>query len=399
MTHTAVEGTQPKALLEAPQAGKKAPPAPMIVRVARAYGVSPFRQMRETLVLRFGANKLRPKDYYDFGLYDPSISMAQKREYVGVSGNAALNARLSPPDLIPTGAFVGNKVLYTALLHQMGLGTTQTQAIVSTRASFGTLTVLQDACALAEFLREEAAYPLFGKPRHGSLSAGSVRLDAIEGDILRLGNGKAVKLAAFCAEVMEKYPGGFLLQTALTPHPDMAQVTGEAMGCVRVVTVNDTGTPRSAYAVWKIPSPDAMSDNFWQTGAMLAALDLKTGAVTACRVGAGMDTLEITAHPVTGAQIVGTTLPHWEATKTLAAQAHALFPEFGVCGFDIAICADGPKVIECNDNPFHMLYQLATRRGIHNEELAPLWNAVAQRQAEKLARQKPGKQKKTGQDG
>ncbi len=56
----------------------------------------------------------------------------------------------------------------------------------------------------------------------------------------------------------------------------------------------------------------------------------------------------------------------------MAREAHALFPEFGVIGWDVAFTDAGPLLIECNDNPFHSLYQMAYRRGIWNDEFRPV---------------------------
>lgn len=385
MTDATVGQNTGGALLKAPGGGA-GPQTPVIVEVAKRFRVSPLRQFRETLALRVGPQKLRAKDYYDFGLYDPELPMAEKKTYVGLTGNAALNARLSPPALIPTGAFVGNKVLYTALLAQLGLATTETQAVASTHRTMGKIRMLRDASAVADFLAYDAVYPVFGKPHHGSLSAGSVRLEGCAGGELTLGNGKTLRLEEFAAEVMRDYPGGFLFQTALLPHPEMAEVTGQAVGCVRIVTVMDGETPRPLYALWKIPSPTAMSDNFWQAGSMLAEIDLETGTIKACRRGTGPRSEWIEKHPVSGARITGRKLPQWDAVQKLATDAHAVFPEFGVCGWDIAITPDGPAVIECNDNPMHTLFQLSARRGIWNADFAPVWKAVETRQAKKLAK-------------
>ena len=384
MTDTSMNA--PKgALLDGPEAAKSAE-APVIVQVAKTHGVSPLRQLRESWSMRGGAQKLGSNEYYSLGLFDPALPRAAKRAFVGQKGINALNARMNPPAAVPTRSFVGNKLLYTQLLAQLGIGTAETQALVSTHRNAGQMRVLRDADALAAFLQTDARYPLFGKPHHGSLSEGSVRLTGCENGTLHIANGDTQPVADFAAEVMARYPGGFILQTALDPHPDMAAIAGPAIGCVRVVTVNDGTGPAPAYAVWKLPAPRAMSDNFWQAGSLLAHLELSTGTVTRCVMGTGLAQQDAATHPVSGAQIVGATMPHWDDTLRIACEAHAVFPEFGICGFDIAVTADGPKVLECNDNPSHNLYQIGAGQGLLSPDLTPLWDRVTERQAKQLKR-------------
>lgn len=377
--------TMDNTLLEKPSA-KPATPAPAIVRVAKEFGVSPLKQLRQSLGLRFGKTKLSSKEYYDNCLFDPVMSADAKREFVGVTSNTALNARLSPRPVVPTAAFVGNKVLYTALLRQLGIATTQTLAVASTARHFGALPTLRDADAIKVFLQDASHYPIFGKPAHGSESLGSALLAGLEGDTLSLGNGKTVSLDAFCAEIIAKYAGGYLFQKGLEQHQTLADITGKAIGCVRIVTAMDSATPRPVYSVWKIPSVDAMSDNFWQDGSMLAHLNLETGTVESCCLGKGLDKAEITTHPKSGAQIIGLQMPDWQAALDLARSAHAIFPEFGVCGWDIAMTEDGPKIVECNDNPSHTLYQMAVGRGVLNADFNPIWDKVTARQKQQMAR-------------
>lgn len=81
-------------------------------------------------------------------------------------------------------------------------------------------------------------------------------------------------------------------------------------------------------------------------------------------------------------------MPDWQAVVDLARDAHAIFPEFGDCGWDIAMTVGGPKVVEYNDNPSHSLYQHAARRGVLNTDFLPIWDAVADRQQAKLVRMK-----------
>lgn len=392
MTDTGIQAPG-GALLQGPDAPKK-PEAPVIAQVMQQHGVHPLRQMREIFAMRGGQQKLGSNEYYSLRVYDPAIPMAEKRMFLGQGGTNALNTLLNPPKAVPTRSFVGNKLLYTQLLAQLGIGTAATQAMVSGYRSAGALPTLRSAAEIGTFLRKDAVYPLFGKPHHGSLSEGSVRIDARDDDMLRLGNGVMQNIADFAAEVIDRYPGGFLFQTALDPHPDMAAISGPAIGCVRVVTVNDGTGPKPVYSVWKLPAPTAMSDNFWQDGSLLAHLDLDSGKVLSCVRGTGPKAEMLTEHPTSNAPLVGAQLPHWDATLRIAVDAHNVFPEFGVCGFDVAVTADGPKVLECNDNPAHMLYQLATHRGLQNPDLAPIWDRVIERQKKQLAKMDAAERKK-----
>lgn len=384
--------TQQTSLLKAPVSAA-VPQTSMIANVAKEFGISPLRQMREIFALKMGAQKLAGPEYYSLRLFDPQTSVEDKKAILGQTGINALNSAMNPPAVVPTRAFVGNKLLYTQLLAQLGIATAATQAVVSTFREAGTLPMLRDATAVEDFLRKDAVYPLFGKPHHGSLSEGSVRIDAIKGDQLILANGATLDVAGFAQEVLASYPGGFLLQSALSPQARMAEIAGGAIGCVRVVTVNDGSGPKPAYAVWKLPAPDAMSDNFWQAGSLLAMLDVQTGRVLRCQRGTGLQAEMCDVHPTSGQQITGVSLPMWKQTLDIALAAHAVFPEFGICGFDIGVTEAGPHVLECNDNPSHMLYQIASGRGVCNGDLSPIWDAVIERQKKQAARMKASSRK------
>lgn len=381
------------ALLTGPDAPQK-PQAAMIAQVAQDHGVHPLRQMREIFAMRGGRQKLGSNEYYSLRLYDPAIPMPEKRAFLGQGGSNALNALMNPSIAVPTRSFVGNKLLYTQLLEQLGIATAQTQAMASSYLSAGQFPVLRDTEALVQFFRTDAVFPIFGKPYFGSLSEGSVRINAGTGDDLHLANGDVRNVRDFAAEVMTRYSGGFLFQAALDPHSDMARIAGPAIGCVRVLTANDGNGPVPVYAVWKLPAPTAMSDNFWQAGSLLADLDLDKGTIKSCLRGTGPAAEQLTDHPVSGEPLIGTALPFWSETLAIAVDAHAIFPEFGVCGFDIAVTDQGPKVLECNDNPAHMLYQLAARRGLQNAEFAPIWDRVIARQKKQVQRMKAAMRKR-----
>lgn len=385
--------TAPDSLaLLAPPAKPGATPASRIVEVARRHGVSPLRQLREMIQLNLGPGRLDQHEYYASGLYDPALSLEEKKAYVGERSSRKLNDRMSPMALTMIRPFVANKAMYTALIRQLGFRTTTTQALVSTRRRLGNIPALASAAELRGFLLNDAQYPLFGKPENSSGSYGSVRLDRIESEDLVLGDGRRVPLDAFCTEIFAEYPEGYLLQSALDQHKTLSDIAGISIGTMRVVTVREDWTPRQLYALWKVPSPEAMSDNFWQAGSMIAPVSVETGVVGPCRIGTGLDARQIERHPVSGLAFEGTQVPFWDEVLRVTREAHALFPEFGVIGWDVAITPEGPALIECNANPFHSLYQTACGRGILNPDFVPVFDRVAALSAQMLAERKASNQ-------
>ncbi len=372
-----------KALLGAPMDPRPAA-AETIVAVAKRFGVGPFKQMREMTALRWGPGKLASHEYFSTGAYDPNLSKAQKQAFVGKIGSYELNVAASPMKLTGTRAFLRDKVMYTSLLTQLGLTTTYTQAVVHTERQFGNIATLRTPAEVEAFLRGSATYPLFAKPCEGAASVGSALIEGQDGDVLRLGNGRCVDVAAFSHEIITDYPEGFILQSAVKQHEAMSAMTGASVGTLRVVTVRDENGISPLYTVWKVPSPTAMSDNFWQSGSMVALIDDDTGRVRQCNIGSGPAAQWLDHHPVSGLAFEGYQIPHWDKVMDVACRAHGLFPEFGIVGWDIAVGQDGPIIIECNDNPFHVLWQLAAGEGIRNDRFLPRLEAATKRSEDML---------------
>lgn len=383
MTDTTADA---KALVIPPRTPGSAP-APKIVEVARKYGVSPFRQLKEMIRLNRGPGRVATHEYYSAGLYDPAISWEEKLEYVGLVGSWNLNLRISPAKLTTPRFSLQDKVLFTTLLNSLGFAATKTQAVVQPGRLFGPIAALWTADDIRDFLQNRAEFPVFAKPLSASGSFGSALLKGVEGDTLVLGDGRRVALDAFCTEVLTDYPDGFLFQDALVQHADMSAMTGNAIGSLRVVTVRDGDLPRPLYTVWKLPSPKAMSDNFWQEGSMVAEVG-EDGRLGRCRIGTGLDGRWIDTHPVSGLRFAEFRIPHFEAVLDTASRVHAIYPELGVIGWDIAVGPDGPVIIEANDNPFHSLYQLANGRGVLNADFTPVFDRTAERSEAMIAERK-----------
>ena len=94
------------------------------------------------------------------------------------------------------------------------------------------------------------------------------------------------------------------------------------------------------------------------------------------RRGSGLDVEELIHHPFTNAQIAGAHVSLWQDFLGLGVKAHALLPKLGIVGWDIAVGPDGPIIIECNDNPYHVLWQLAAGQGIKTPAFQERLNAA-----------------------
>ena len=272
-----------KALLGAPEPEKPVP-AEALVTVAKTFGVSPLNQFFHQFwrILGPKKTKLFSSEYYDYQVYRPELSKAERLEFLGRTSNRILNLSLCPPLTLIYGGVVEQKALFSVLMKGLGLPMTNLQAVVNKAQSVGEIKTLSTTEEITAFLRNEAAYPVFGKPAHGSRSIGSALFSSLDtnADQIILGNGQRHDVVELAEEIVSDYPSGYLFQDAVAQHEDMCAVAGKAVGTVRILTYNDGSGPKILYTLWKIPSPNAMSDNFWQNGSMVAHVAADTGVVT-----------------------------------------------------------------------------------------------------------------------
>ena len=353
-----------------------------MVNVAKSTGVGPFAQMVQMMGLKRAPNLITANEYYDFQLYRPSLTKAQKREFVGEKASFALNLKLAPPSLTHMRGFLADKAALTSLFGAWGLPTTKLRAVYSPDRSFGSLTTLRDAEAVAGWLRAQSDFPIFGKPARGAQALGSVRINAVAGDVAQLANGRSVPVAQLAEEIAGNTAHGFVFQDVVAQHPDVTDMIGsETVSTLRLVTVVEESRPRLLYAVWKLGSAKAMSDNFWQAGSLICHVDATSGTVLKARLGSGTATKWVDSHPQTGVAIVGRRVPNFDKAVAVALEAHGAFPVNGILGWDIALTKDGACLIECNENTGHALYQYAADRGVLNEDFRPVFDRIVARNA------------------
>lgn len=362
----------------------------MIVRVAKEAGVSPFTQLIDVAKLSMSKAGMSSQEYYDMQLYRRDIPAADKKLFIGEKGSYRLNLKLAPPNVTHMRGFLTDKANFTALMGCHNIATTQTQAFFSDNRSFQAAPHLRNTHEIEEFLKTDAVYPLFGKPNSGSQAMGTISIVSCdkESGVVTLLDGTTTTAADVAKEISTKFGDGYLLQHALQQNKEVTEKVGAAVATIRFVTVCEAQTPRVLYAMWKVPGPRAMSDNFWQKGSILCHLDEKTGQVLTCRRGTGPDTEWLDTHPETGAQLKGTHVPNWEAAVMTVTQAHALFPVNGMLGWDVALTDGGAAIVECNVNSDHSLYQLAADKGVLTPEFSAVFEALYSKNAQLIEQSK-----------
>jgi hypothetical protein len=152
-----------------------------------------------------------------------------------------------------------------------------------------------------------------------------------------------------------------LVQPVLRTHPDLTDLSGEALSTVRIVTglSRPATTPVIVGAAFKMAGSGECVDNF-AAGGLAAPVDIANGRLGMAR--RKDPTFPPAAdHPQTGSKIVGRILPLWNDAVALCLLAHRRFDDVAFVGWDVAITAEGPILVEGNPTFCVELMQMTSR--------------------------------------
>lgn len=156
-----------------------------------------------------------------------------------------------------------------------------------------------------------------------------------------------------------------LAEEFVIQHPDLNALAPSGLNTVRVITQlhNDEVVVLGARLRISVNSP---VDNM-AAGNLAAPVDPETGVVIGPGVYSDITKEDATVHPVTGVQITGFIIPHWEAVLKMAYNAALMTPENRSVGWDIAITESGPELIEGNHNWCKLLWQMPVKQGLKDK--------------------------------
>jgi hypothetical protein len=331
-------------------------------RAAAESGRSVSEILKEMAMLRLAVGRMGTTEYFDFRLYMGDLSLEEKKAFAGRRGQTVLNEILV--DEYSEFLSMDKPTMYS-VFRDCGFPIPGIRALYATCRPSKAYSCLKNIDDLRAYLTDPANLPVYIKPSCGSYGRGNTLIAAVDGDDLVLGNGSRLDVQRFCESLAIPNGLGWILQEPLQADPAIAALCGDKISGVRISTFNAASGPQIHRAIWKINIGTKDSDNFQHGGSgnMLGQVDTETGTIVRVIAGIGFDQKINPTHPVTGEPLRGFVLPHWNEVRRLVTEAALAFPGFLCPGWDIAICPDGPKVLEVNSFGDIDLSQHAYRRG------------------------------------
>ncbi|HEU4630914.1 MAG TPA: sugar-transfer associated ATP-grasp domain-containing protein [Gemmatimonadaceae bacterium] len=198
-------------------------------------------------------------------------------------------------------------------------------------------------------IAERGAYIV--KPQNGTYGRGIARLEVREGRLVAR-RGRTVRPY----DIVTDAPPDTLIERVVQQHEFWHGLSPSSVNTLRILTLWTPGDPAPfvARAVQRIGTEEGLPTDNWDTGGLLASVDLATGRLGAGRVHrfrSSRADRPYSHHPDTGAPIEGATLPFWPRILETTLAAARTLPLAYYIGWDIAVNATGePVFIEGNRN-------------------------------------------------
>ena len=298
-----------------------------------------------------------PRWYYIFSLHDPDGRERAPGFLNRFETKPALFKRLNRPGITP----LGDKAAFAMHCGKHGLPHVPVLAIARNG----------EVQKLADFPRAN----LFVKPIVERGGRGAQRWTWIGGDRYSGPGGLSLSSSGLLERLARQSPTiPRLVQPNMVNHPEIQDLSNGALTTLRFLTcLDEEDRPEIIAASFRMAvGKTGIVDNF-HAGGIAAAVQLDTGILgKATDLGSSAILGWLSRHPDTSAAIEVRALPMWCQAKALAVAAHRAFADRVVVGWDVAILADGPCLVEGNSGADVDLMQRPLKRGIGDGHFADL---------------------------
>ena len=320
-------------------------------RVSSEHGISPIRQISEIVHLARSPGRIGPGDYYAYRLFDDTLPMSEKEQFVGWKTESRLDA-LNESSWHCLGL---DKVLMYSLFQSNNIRHPETRAIYLP----GRGRVLSGADSLKRpdelkaWLRIPSNYPFFSKPSASGFARGAFFADRYDSneDRVVFKDGASARVDDFESLFTDGERLGYLFQTPIRSDSRLVGSLGPIVSSLRVMVLIDEGEgPLLHRCFWKLPTGANTHDNYdgGRTGNLAAAIDHQTGAITRVISGFGLDVSEVTHHPDSGVALSTLSVPDWNKVLDFTFQAAIMLPKLRFQQWDISLSDQGPMALEVN---------------------------------------------------
>jgi len=162
-----------------------------------------------------------------------------------------------------------------------------------------------------------------------------------------------------------KVRGYDLVEEYVVQHPSLMQLSPSGLNTVRIFTQVTSDDVEIIGARLRV-SVNSPVDNM-AAGNMAVPVDILTGLTNGPGVFSDIAKDDCYIHPVTQKSVINFQIPFWNEVLDFVRKAARAHPENRSVGWDIAITADGPELIEGNHNWCKLLLQLPVKRGMKAE--------------------------------
>lgn len=177
-------------------------------------------------------------------------------------------------------------------------------------------------------------------------------------------NDKEQQAVSFPIRGTKSFCRGWLLEECLEPHGFFQKICPYSIPSLRIVTFVDPGGEAEVlFASVRLSRKGTDVSNVEQ-GAVVANIDIATGALSVGRVKPQYGFAEHNVHPDSNVLFAGETVPMWPQVIETAKQAALATPGHRSVGWDIALTPTGPVIIEGNQHWALPSNQVATGQGL-----------------------------------
>lgn len=329
-------------------------------RAARRFNVSSAVIWKRVIVLflRYGFS---PDEVAESDHADPNVSPNEDAGSIGKRRLIRHQRRFNPTQWE---SLVEDKAVFYTYCRGVGLPIPELYAVVDRKTGWiASGKVINTRSKWEHFFENDLPQEFIIKPADGTYGRGVNlyrRTDASFEDR----SGRRFS-AASLYEFLQTNPTykRFVIQERIFNHPEIQRLTGtKSVQTARMPTwVTKGGRVEVYYASFKLILGNNLIDNSdsGRTGNISSAVDPNSGELTAI-IASSPDCIGyqvLPTHPVTGIRIAGTELPHWSAARQLVERAAHLFLPLRTIGWDVALTATGPVLLEGNAwwDPFNHL--------------------------------------------